>query len=131
MKKILLVDDEPHVIHVIKLFLIKNNFEVITANNGKAALELVASNNPDVIITDIQMPIMNGQEFCEKINSEYPDDKRKIIIMTSRTDESLRVWANKNEDIDFIEKPLSPRRLVAKIRTYFHDETDSDEKLAS
>ncbi len=124
MKKILLVDDEPHVIHVLKLFLNKNGYTVITANNGEQALKLVANENPDVLITDIQMPRMSGQELCDTLEKESPNPHRRIIVMTSRTDRELRVWAENFSRLEFLEKPLSPRRLVTLLRSYFNSEPE-------
>lgn len=116
MTKVLLVDDEPHVLSVLNIFLKKNNYEVLTANNGRQALESVINNNPDIIITDIQMPKMTGQDLCEEINSQFPESDKTLIVMTSRTDTELREWAKKHNNIIFMEKPLSPRTLVAKLR---------------
>ena len=116
MKKVLLVDDEPHVINVLSLFLKKNGYEIHSANNGQQALDKLVENNPDFIITDIQMPKMTGQDLCETVNLKFPDPNRQFIVMTSRTDSELRAWANSHENIIFMEKPLSPRKLVAKLR---------------
>ncbi len=131
MKKILLVDDEPHVIHVLKLFLKKNGYEVITANNGEQALKKVISDNPDVVITDIQMPRMSGQDLCDRLQKELPDPDRRIIVMTSRTDNDLRIWAKNFNKLEFLEKPLSPRRLVARLRSYFNTVPESTELTSS
>ena len=119
MKKILLVDDEPHVIKVLKLFLDKNGYQVSVANNGEQALAKVTTDNPDVVITDIQMPRMNGQELCNKINESCTSSKPHMIIMTSRTDRELRDWVNKVPNLEFLEKPLSPRKLVNQLRNHF------------
>ncbi len=119
MTKILLVDDEPHVIHVLRLFLQKNGYQVITANNGEVALEKVITESPRVIITDIQMPRMNGQDFCNMLNEKFPDPERRILVMTSRTDEGLRAWSENIDNLEFLEKPLSPRNLVSRLRKYY------------
>lgn len=119
MKKILLVDDEPHVIKVLKLFLDKSGYQVSVANNGEQALAKVTTDNPDVVITDIQMPRMTGQELCNKINESCTSSKPYMIIMTSRTDRELRDWVNKVPNLEFLEKPLSPRKLVNQLRNHF------------
>ena len=119
MKKILLVDDEPHVIKVLKLFLDKNGYQVSVASNGEQALAKVTTDNPDVVITDIQMPRMTGQELCNKINEGCTSSKPHMIIMTSRTDRELRDWVNKVPNLEFLEKPLSPRKLVNQLRNHF------------
>ena len=62
------------------------------------------------------MPKMTGQDLCEEINSQFPESDKTLIVMTSRTDTELREWAKKHNNIIFMEKPLSPRTLVAKLR---------------
>lgn len=116
----MIVDDEPHVIHVLKVFLEKNNYDVISASNGLEALQNLNMTDPDVIITDVQMPKMTGQELCEKIRADSANAHCRLIVMTSRTDNELRTWAKSFENLEFLEKPLSPRRLVAYLRDYFN-----------
>ncbi len=112
---------------VLKLFLKKNNFDIATANNGEQALKIALADNPDVVITDIQMPKMTGQELCENLIKNCPNPDRLLIVMTSRTDHELRNWAKSFEHMQFLEKPLSPRRLVAFLRDYFSNETETKE----
>ena len=114
--KILLVDDEPHVINVLSIFLKKDNYTILSANNGDQAMELINKEKPDFIVTDIQMPKMNGQMLCDNINENDELSSIQIIVMTSRTDEDLRVWAKQYDNITFMEKPLSPRKLVYTLR---------------
>ncbi|NKB35823.1 MAG: response regulator [Gammaproteobacteria bacterium] len=121
MKKILLVDDEPHVIKVLKIFLDKNGYQVAVAHNGEQAMASINNQMPDIVITDIQMPKMTGQELCEKIAIQYKDSAPHLIIMTSRTDAQLREWAEQNSGIEFLEKPLSPRKLVNHLRQLFEE----------
>lgn len=120
-KRILLIDDEPHVTSVISHFLIKSGYIVDTANNGLVALERVSANMPDVIISDIQMPKMTGLEFCETFRSEYLESDSLIIIMTSRTERDFRERAGDVENVEFFEKPLSPRKLVSRLKDYFEE----------
>ncbi|MEH6503301.1 MAG: response regulator [Cycloclasticus sp.] len=124
-KKVLIVDDEPHVIHVVKQFLERKGYSVSTACNGQRALEAYEESKPDVVITDVQMPIMGGQALCEQLLQNYQQETAKIYVMTSRTDKDLRVWAENYPSIDFLEKPLSLRRLSAKIDDFFGSGEDS------
>jgi two-component system alkaline phosphatase synthesis response regulator PhoP len=71
-KKVLLIDDEPHVISVLSHFLNKYGYDVFTASNGLVALEKVSKQMPDVIVSDIQMPKMSGLDFCERLRTDYP-----------------------------------------------------------
>lgn len=124
MKKILVVDDEPHVAIVLKQFMERSGYLVISALNGKEALSVIAQEAPDVIITDIQMPVMGGMEFCEWLRSSMPELSRLIIVMTSRTDRDIRTWAERFDNIELMEKPLSLRRLLLRLNEYFAEQND-------
>ena len=119
MKKILLVDDEPHVTLVLQQFLERSGYIVSTALNGQLALEAIEREQPDIVITDVQMPKMNGIELSEQIISQYPQLSQLIIIMTSRTDRDIRTWADQFDSVELMEKPLSMRRLVIRLNDYF------------
>jgi CheY-like chemotaxis protein len=119
MKKILIVDDEPHVSLLLKQFLERAGYSVVTALNGEQALTLLAEQVPDVLITDVQMPKMSGIELCEAISSLYPELHPYTILMTSRTDQEIRVWAERQSQIVLMEKPLSMRRLAIQLDQHF------------
>jgi two-component system, chemotaxis family, response regulator PixH len=119
MKKILIVDDELHVILLLKQYLERTGYSVSTALNGEQALTRIAEQIPDVLITDVQMPKMGGIELCETIAARHPDPPQLIIMMTSRTDQHIRVWAESRNHICLMEKPLSMRRLGAQLEHYF------------
>lgn len=119
MKNILVVDDEPHVSLLLKQFLERIGYNVNTALNGEQALDFISQNMPDALITDVQMPKMGGLELCETITSRYPDVCKLIILMTSRTDREIRVWAESHDHILIMEKPLSMRRLGGLINHHF------------
>jgi DNA-binding response OmpR family regulator len=119
MKKILVVDDEPHVSMIPKQFLERANYQVTIALNGQQALDKIAQEMPDLLITDVQMPKMNGIQLCEIVNRDYPILNKLIIIMTSRTDNDIRVWAEPHSHIELMEKPVSMRRLTARLNEHF------------
>jgi two-component system alkaline phosphatase synthesis response regulator PhoP len=123
MKNILIVDDEPHVAIILKQFLERSGYHVITVLNGEQALSVIASDLPDLIITDVQMPKMNGIQLCETIKKEIPHYHNLIIMMTSRTDTDIRNWIATFPHIELMEKPLSMRRLAARIKDYFEQIT--------
>ncbi len=119
MKKILIVDDEPHISLIMKQHLTKAGYQVKTALNGIQALQQIEKELPDVIVTDIQMPKMNGIQLCDEILLEQADYKGLIIIMTSRTDQDIRHWVSHFPKIKLMEKPLSLRRLTGELEEYF------------
>jgi len=104
---------------VIKHFLLKSGYDVDTAINGLKALDKVKKKMPDVIISDIQMPKMTGLEFCRQFRSGYPESDSLVIIMTSRTEREFRERAGELNNVEFLEKPLSPGKLVARLDKYF------------
>ena len=118
-KTILLVDDEPHVLRILRLGLERENYRVLTAHNGEIALEVLEEYFPDIVITDIDMPRMNGQELCRAIDKKFPNRNFLIIVLTSRTERDLREWASKIPNIDFLEKPVSIRTLKLILENYF------------
>lgn len=119
MKQILIADDEPHVIRVLKLTLEREGYAVTAVGNGEQALEQIRTAQPDVLITDIQMPRMTGRELCQAIEAEWPRRRFTIIVMTSMTEREQREWVASLKNIQFLEKPLSPRRLVSFLHEHF------------
>ena len=89
---ILLVDDEPHVLRVLRLSLERAGYSVATANDGNEALSEIAKCRPDVLITDINMDGMNGRTLCPLVREMYPEDLFLILVMTSMTAADERVW---------------------------------------
>ncbi|NOT12113.1 MAG: response regulator [Methylococcaceae bacterium] len=118
MKKILIVDDEPHIALVLKQFLERAGLEILTTLNGKLAIDIIKKEHPTVIITDVQMPIMGGIELCETLQRIMPDYQPLIILMTSRLDRDIRNWVKQHMSVNMMEKPLSMRRLLAKINNH-------------
>ena len=120
MKRILIADDEPYVMRVLKLSLERAGYQVECVNNGKLALERLHADPPDVLITDIQMPIMTGKELCARIQAELPQREFLIFVVTSRTEVEHREWSSQLSNMMFLEKPISMRNLLAKLDEYFN-----------
>lgn len=125
MKKIVIADDEPHVLRVLKLSLEKEGYAVDTCGNGKEALALLEQEYPDILITDIQMPLMTGEELCRHIEEYMPERKFLIFVLTSRTEIEHREWSRNIRNLLFLEKPVSIRNLVEKLEGYFAGRSDS------
>jgi CheY-like chemotaxis protein len=130
-RKILLVDDEPHVIRVLRLMLEREGYEVTSANDGNEALGKMAAGRPDVMVSDIQMAGMDGRELCRTTRARYPDERFPIFVMTSMTASSEREWVRALANVDFLEKPLSPRQLIARLATYFASATQPENTHAA
>jgi DNA-binding response OmpR family regulator len=119
VKRILIADDEPYVLRVIKLRLERAGYQVECASNGQLALERLRVDPPDVLITDIQMPVMSGKDLCARIQAELPQRKFLIFVITSRTEVEHRVWSSRLHNMQFLEKPVSMGNLLAKLDEYF------------
>jgi DNA-binding response OmpR family regulator len=117
MAKILVVDDEEHIVMILKDSLEFSGFQVITAYNGVEALERVEQDNPDLIILDIGMPKLDGWEVCRRLKSNEKTRQIPIIILTAYAQTSdQRKGANLGAD-RFITKPCDLTYLVEEINT--------------
>ena len=128
-KKVLIVDDEPFVLRVLKLKLENAGLEIITAVNGVDGLEKFVQERPAVVITDIRMPLMDGQEMYQMIKEHSGADPFFVIMMTSTIDQSLHIWADKMANIHFAEKPVSPRNILKLVEQYYSSLFDSNVKI--
>jgi two-component system KDP operon response regulator KdpE len=113
MQKILIVDDEPQITRVLRRSLSAHRYEVRTAADGESALETVRDFAPDLIITDLSMPEMNGIELCREIRkkSEIP-----IIVLSVKGEEKTKVEALDAGADDYITKPFGIDELLARVR---------------
>ena len=121
-KKVLVVDDEIHIIHVIGLKLRNNGYKVISAADGGGGYELACSERPDIIVTDFQMPVMNGLEFIEKLRANEPTSRIPVIMLTGRNfaiDEQSR---KKLRISQCLSKPFSPKELLGMVEDILHRE---------
>jgi two-component system OmpR family response regulator len=114
-QRILVVDDEPHVTQVMKAFLSRAGFIVETAANGQAGLEVARAIRPAAVITDFEMPGMDGRQLIERLLADDEVRPSFIVLLTSRTDVELREWVERTNCVGLVEKPASPRRLVRYI----------------
>lgn len=111
-KNILVVDDDPHILEVIRFALEKTGMRVVTATDGVQALQLLAEQPVDFIVLDINMPEMDGLECCREIRKTRDTP---ILFLTSRDEEIDRVLGLEIGGDDYVTKPFSPRELVARI----------------
>ncbi|NNJ95958.1 MAG: response regulator [Gammaproteobacteria bacterium] len=115
---VLIVDDEPYVARVLKLVLQKEGYKVTCVNNGKEALAVFDSLQPDIVVTDVKMPHVTGQKLVEAIR--HKEGKNiPIVVMTSTLESENRDWVHELGNISFLGKPVSPRDLVRVISKHF------------
>lgn len=112
---ILIVDDEAHIRHVVKLKLVKAGFDVITAEDGEEALDLAMKQQPDLIITDYQMPFMSGLELCIELKQHPRTCSIPALMLTARGFSIPSEVLQKTNIISVISKPFSPRDILARV----------------
>lgn len=124
MKTVLIVDDHAPVIRVMRMGLEQAGFEVDSASNGSECLLKLCNGLPDFLVTDVDMPRMDGKELCLTIEKQFPDRKFPIVVLTSRTEMEHRNWTRDIDDLTFMEKPVSMRRLVAHVSNSLAEAVD-------
>ncbi len=112
--KVLLIDDDPGILRVMTIALEDEGHEVICANDGKSGIDLCVGESPDIVITDIRMPGMDGMEVLKKIKEMDPD--REVIVATALTDMNYAVDALRLDASDFIIKPISEQALAIAVK---------------
>ena len=112
MKRVMVVDDHAPVLRVLRLGIEEAGFEVDTASNGSECLVKLCDGTPDFLVTDIDMPRMSGKELCLAIEEQFPDRSFPIVVLTSRTELEHRDWVKDHSNLHFVEKPVSPRRII-------------------
>ena len=114
-KKVLVVDDEIHIVHVVAIKLRNNGYEVVSAENGAEAFELACQEKPDIIVTDFQMPVMTGLELVEKLRQCEQTRNIPVILLTARNFAISQEQQEKLQISDCLSKPFSPKELLGNI----------------
>ena len=116
MNEILLADDEPNQIELMKFNLEKNGFLVRSAYNGKQALDMIYEKKPSVLIADWMMPKMSGIELCRALRSNKDTKLLPIIMLSARSEEADKSLGLDTGADDYISKPFSPMELVSRVK---------------
>jgi len=112
-KKVLVVDDEPKIIQAVSAYLEREGYQVLMASSGKEALELVERKAPDLIVLDLRLLDMAGEEVCRRIRQRRDTP---ILMLTAKAEEEDKVQGLAIGADDYLTKPFSPRELVARVR---------------
>jgi DNA-binding response OmpR family regulator len=112
-KTVLIVDDEPKILELLKSYLSMNGFNVLCAKNGREGMALFENNNVSLILLDLMLPDLSGEELCRKIRrvSDIP-----VIMITAKVDEASIIGGLNIGADDYVCKPFSPRQLVARVQ---------------
>lgn len=111
---ILLVDDEPNIIELAQLYLEREGYNIITASDGKAALDAVERQRPALIVLDLMMPEVDGLEVCRTLRGKK--DPVSILMLTARDEDIDKILGLELGADDYLTKPFNPRELVARVK---------------
>ena len=111
-KKVLVIDDEAHIRRVIELKLKTRGYEVVMAKDGSEGLDMIKTQQPDVVISDLNMPKLDGKTLCEQTNALKKERPFLTIIITCRISSDEEDWIKKMDTTLFMEKPFSPSKLL-------------------
>ncbi len=131
--RILVVDDEIYIVHILDFSLGMEGYEVVTALDGEEALQKVKEGVPDLIVLDIMMPKMDGYETCKALKADEATKNVPVILLSAKgRNVDMQTGYDVGAD-DYITKPFSPRKLVDRINAMLGQSSDSTNapKLAS
>jgi len=112
-KRVLVVDDDVKTVELVRLYLNRDGYRVLTAYNGIEALRLARESHPDLIVLDLMLPGMDGLDVCRTLRAE---SDVPIIMLTARTTDQDRLTGLDSGADDYVIKPFSPRELTARVR---------------
>lgn len=127
-KKILVVDDEEHIIELIRFNLETNGYCVIEANDGNEALKKVKEEKPDLVILDLMLPSIDGIEICKILRKDKETEKLPIIMLTAKSEEIDMIIGLEIGADDYITKPFSVRELLARIKAVLRRTQERQER---
>ena len=115
-KKILIVEDDENIRELLRLYLEHEGYEIVEAENGAEGLNQYKKENPDMLLLDVMMPVMDGWQVCKEIRK---DSKVPIIMITAKSETLDKVTGLEMGADDYIAKPLEMREVVARVRAVF------------
>lgn len=125
-KNILVVDDERDIVDLIRYNLTKEGYAVTAAYNGKEALDKAGANT-DLVILDLMMPVLDGFETCRKLKSASATASVPVVFLTASSSETDEVVGLELGADDYIQKPISPRKLVARVKAALRRREQTDD----
>lgn len=118
-RKILAVDDEKHIVKLVQANLVRHGYEVVTAHDGKEALQKVAEEHPDLVILDVMMPFMDGFEVLQTMRRNKATRDIPVIMLTAKTQDT-DIFKGWQSGVDcYLTKPFNPMELVSFVKRIF------------
>jgi two-component system, OmpR family, response regulator MtrA len=121
VKRILAVDDEPHILKLIAFSLKAHGFEVLEASDGLSAVEIAAREHPDLVLLDVMMPALDGYEACRRIKADPASADIPIFMLTAKAQATEQQTGLDAGAVDYVCKPFTPKDLVARVEAFFAD----------
>ena len=115
MKRILAVDDEPHILKLVSFSLAKHGYEVIQASDGMAAIEVAEAEQPDLILMDVMMPLLDGYGACERIKANPRTCHIPVVMLSAKSQLTEQQAGLERGATGYITKPFTPRELVEQV----------------
>ena len=128
-RKILIADDEPDILEILKFNLDNEGYEVITAKDGDEAIEKARRTKPDLVILDVMMPKKNGVEVCQVLRGQPAFNETLIIFLTAVNDEGTHIKGLETGADDYISKPISPKVFLSRVNALFRRVDKSDVRI--
>jgi PleD family two-component response regulator len=114
--RILVCDDEPHIVQILKFTLEREGYQVFTAENGKVALDKAREVQPHLVLLDVMMPVMDGYEVCRKMREDFKMNQIPIIMLSAKGDDRARVVGLEGGANDYLVKPYSNDELLLRVK---------------
>ena len=114
--KVLVVDDEVYILHILDFILGAENYDVVTATDGEQALQKVREEKPDLVILDIMMPKLDGYETCRMIRNDAATKHIPVILLTAKGREIDQKLGREVGANDYMTKPFSPNKLIERVQ---------------
>ena len=128
-RKVLIADDEPDILEILKYNLSNEGYEVITAKDGDEALEKARRTQPDLIILDVMMPRKSGVEVCQILRAQPAFKETLIIFLTAINDEGSQIKGLETGADDYISKPVSPKVFLSRVNALFRRINKTDTRI--
>lgn len=119
LRKILIADDDPDILEILRYNLAQEGYEVITAKDGDEALDKAKKHQPDLIVLDMMMPRKTGAEVCQLLRTQPAFQKTLIIFLTAVSDDLAQIKGLETGADDYLTKPLSPKVFLSRIQALF------------
>jgi two-component system alkaline phosphatase synthesis response regulator PhoP len=128
-RKVLIADDEPDILEILKYNLVNEGYQVITAKDGDEAIEKAKIFQPDLVVLDIMMPKKSGVQVCEILRAQSAFRNTLIIFLTALNDETTQIRGLETGADDYVSKPISPKVFISRVNALFRRVPKKESKI--